>query len=332
MKNKTIYTLLSGLIILSCTSQNQGISKKSSDYLTANTSPIVVPVDYTYSNDSTFKLLSWNAEHFVDPYDDPYIDNERENNPPENMPLRVNLFLKALKMADADIVLLQEFESAKYLKQLASDSLAEMEYRYFADIPSHDWYMNVVVMSRFPMGVIHGYGAATTPLPGYTTDEGEQETQNSINTRMWSIDIFPAEDYSFMLTGVHLKAGRGERNIAMRKGQINLLISEYNRLLKENPGKHIILAGDLNATPDSEELALLQKSEGLKVHFVDAIDTSLYSHPSHAPSRRLDYILVNENMYSRTLTDSLKIENYFSSDTMNIISDHLPLIGVFLKK
>lgn len=332
MKNNIFHTVLLVLVIFSCTSQNKGVSKKPSDDFAVKTSPIVVPVDFEYSSDSTFKLLSWNAEHFVDSYDDPYIDNERENNPPENMPLRVNLFLKALKMANADIVLLQEFESAKYLKQLASDSLAEMGYEYFADIPSHDWYMNVVVMSKFPMGVIHGYGAATTPLPGYTTDEGGEETQNSINTRMWSIDIFPAEDYSFMLTGVHLKAGRGERNIAMRKGQIHLLISEYNQLLKENPGKDIILAGDLNATPNSEELALLQKSEGLKVHFIDAIDTSIYSHPAHAPSRRLDYILVNENMYSKTLVDSLKIENYFSSDTMKIISDHLPLTGVFMKK
>lgn len=332
MRNKILCTLLSGLMIFSCTSQNTRISKKYSDESLVATSPIVVPVDYKYSTDSTFKLLSWNAEHFIDPYDDPYIDNERENNPPENMPLRVNLFLKALKMANADIVLLQEFESAKFLKQLAADSLAEMGYEFFADIPSHGWYMNVVVMSKFPMGIIRGYGAATTPLPGYTTPDGEKESQNSINTRMWSIDIFPTEDYSFMLTGVHLKAGRGGRNIAMRKGQINLLISEYNQLLKENPGKDIILAGDLNATPDSEELALLRESEGLKVHFIDAIDTALYSHPAHSPSRRLDYILVNENMYSKAFADSLKIERFFTSDTMDIISDHLPLSGVFSKR
>lgn len=292
-------------------------------------SVIVVPTDYEYPGDSTFKILSWNVEHFVDPYDDPYINHEREDTPPANMPLRLSLFLSALKKANADIVVLQEFESAKYLKQLALDSLPDMEYRYFADIPSHNWYMNVVVMSRFPMGIIYGYGNVTTPLPGFTTEEGGKETQNHINTRMWSIDIFPAEDYSFLLTGAHLKAGRGDRDIAMRKGQLNLLVAQFNRMLLEDQDKNILVAGDLNATPNSEEIALLLNNDKLKDTFIDPIDTAIYSHPANAPTRRLDYMLVNENMHSEAVQNSIKVGNYFSSDTMEIISDHLPVTGRF---
>ncbi len=295
-------------------------------------SGMVKPVDYEYKKDSVFTVLSWNVEHFLDSYDDPYIDNERENNPPDNMPLRLNLLLKALKKADADIVVLQEFESAKFLKQLATDSLPEMEYLYFADVPSHDWYMNVVVMSRFPMGVISGYGSVTTPLPGYVGEDGKEETQNQINTRMWSIDVFPAEDYSFLLTGAHLKAGRGERDIAMRKGQLNFLVSQFNSILKQYPDKNMMVAGDLNAIPNSEELALLIKNPKLDNLFEDRIDSAIHSHPANEPSRRLDYILVNRNMSREALPEGIKVENFFTPDTMRIISDHLPVTATFYRQ
>ena len=295
-------------------------------------SAIVIPSDYQYPEGATFKVLSWNVEHFVDEYDDPYIDSERENNPPENMPLRLGLLVKALRKADADIVVLQEFEGAKYLQKIARDSLPEMNYRFFADIPSLNWYMNVIVMSRFPMGIAYGYGNATTPLPDYIADDGTVETQNHINTRMLSINVYPSEKYSFLLTGVHLKAGRGERNIAMRKGQIYLLQQVFNRILHQTPEKNMIIAGDLNAIPNSEEISLLVNNRKLIKPFVDPLEPFILTHPSDSPSRRLDYILVNENMSPETLDNSIQVTSFFSSDTMRIISDHLPVVGVFSKK
>ncbi|RED93217.1 endonuclease/exonuclease/phosphatase family protein [Marinoscillum furvescens] len=292
----------------------------------------VLPADYQYPDTPTFSLLSWNVEHFLDPYDDPYIDNQRENNPPENMQLRRALLIEALRKADADVVLLQEFESAKYLKQLADDSLSGMGYTFFADIPSHGWYMNVVLMSRFPLGEISGYGNVTTPLPDYLDEEGKKETQSHINTRMWTIEVFPAAAYHFLLTGVHLKAGRGPRNIAMRKGQINYLVSQWNEALAANPSANMIMAGDLNATPDSEELSLLQTNKQLIAPFTDPIDTAVYSHPADEPRRRLDYLLVNENMLPEMQPESVQVTHFFSADTMRMISDHLPVMGVFQRK
>ena len=218
--------------------------------------------------------------------------------------------MQALRKADADVVVLQEFESAKYLLQLATDSLPGMGYQFFADVPSHGWYMNVVVMSRFPMGIISGYGSATTPLPGYLSDDGSRETQNHINTRMWSIDVFPAENYSFLLTEVHLKAGRGPRNEAMRTGQINLLTTTFNRMLNQNPGKNMIIAGDLNATPNSTEIGLLLRNDRLKNRFVDAVDTTIKTHPADAPNRRLNYILINRNMYDELVENSMAVVSF----------------------
>lgn len=292
----------------------------------------VIPYDYSFPPDSTYKILSWNVEHFVDQFDDPYIENARENNPPENMGLRLDLFLKSLKEANADIVILQEFESAKYLKQLAVDSLPDMGYMFFADSPSHNWYMNVVIMSKFPMGIMYSYGNVNTPLPGYLTENGEKESQNQINTRMWSMEVFPSPNYEILLTGVHLKAGRSDRDIAMRKGQLNFLVSQFNRMLNENPDKNMVIVGDFNAIPTSDEIALLIDNKKLKNNFIDPIDPSINSHPANALRWRLDYMLVNKNMEPEIIKNTVKVDSFFPADTMRIISDHLPLTGSFLRK
>jgi endonuclease/exonuclease/phosphatase family metal-dependent hydrolase len=326
---KPIYAVLFCLLMGSC-AQKVRIPAQSNRQV--NTNSIVKPIDYTYPADSSFKVISWNAEHFVDLHDDPYINNRREDKPPENTNLRISLLLKALRMANADVVVLQEFESAKFLRQLAQDSLSNMGYRYFGDTPTHNYYMNVVVMSRFPMGLMTGYGLATTPLPGFVNKEGKAETQNNINTRMWSVDVFPSEGYSFLLTGVHLKAGRTNRDVAMRKGQIGLLTETFNRYLAENNQKNMLLAGDHNATPESEEIGMLTKANTLKNRFVDTIDPKVFSHPSNKPGRRLDYILVNENMNKEILDGGAKVVQFFSPDTMKVISDHLPVVARFLKK
>jgi len=326
---KPIYAVLFCLLMGSC-AQKARISTQSNRQV--NTSSIVTPIDYTYPPGNSFKVISWNVEHFVDLHDDPYINNSREDHPPENTKLRISLLLKALRMANADVVVLQEFESAKFLRQLAQDSLSNMGYRYFGDMPSHNFYMNVVVMSRFPMGLTTGYGLATTPLPGFVNQEGKAETQSNLNSRMWSVDVFPSEGYSFLLTGVHLKAGRTDRDVAMRKGQIGLLTERFNRYLAENSQKNMLLAGDHNATPESEEIAMLTKANTLKNRFVDTIDPKVFSHPSDKPGRRLDYILVNENMKKEILDGGAKVVKFFSPDTMRVISDHLPVVARFSNK
>jgi len=319
-------------IAYACSPKTNTAGQQARSNEPVKTPAIVTPADYQYTDDTVFSLLSWNVEHFVDAYDDPYIENRREDSPPENMQERTSLFIQALRKANADIVMLQEFESAKFLKKLAEDSLSTMGYRFFADVPSHNWYMNVVVMSKFPMGVLRSYGSATTPLIGYIGEDGQKETQNHINTRMWTIDIYPAEGYDFSLTGLHLKAGRSARDAAMRKGQINLLIEEFNNTLRLDASKNMIVAGDLNAIPGTEELNLLVDNSQLKNAFVDTIEPNVFSHPADKPSRRLDHMLVNKNMLAETLEDSIQVKYFFSNDSMRTISDHLPVMGYFYKQ
>ncbi len=290
-----------------------------------------VPKGYSDRVGDTLKILSWNVEHFVDAYDTPYTKNRREDNH-ATMQGRVALLVQALRQADADLVVLQEFESVQFLKQIAEDSLSDLGYKFFADHQSINWYMNVVVMSRVPLGIVYGYGAVTTPLTYKDEETGEEkyETQSMINTRMWSVDVLVNPNYSFLLTGVHLKAGRGARNEAMRLGQIQFLKGQYERFLQEDKRKNILVVGDFNATPESQEMRFMRN--GGTVRFVDNLDEKTFSHPADAPKWRIDHILPNKNMQPELVEGSLAVKYYFDKGIQRKLADHLPLVAEFVTK
>lgn len=294
----------------------------------SNRMGIAAPAGFDYKPASV-KILSWNVEHFVDGHDNPYISNSREDRPGQQMQGKEELLAKAIRKVDADVVVLQEFESVAYLSDIANRLFPEMGYRFFAHAESYSWYMNVVVMSKVPLGTLYSYGSLYTPVPGVQNEEGQEETQINLNTRMWSLDILPNEKYSFTLTGVHLKAGRGERNEQMRLGQINFLKGQFKRFLKENKRANLVMLGDFNCIPGSNEFqAVLTGKKGNA--FLDPLaDTNILTHPSREPVRRLDHILPNVNMAKEMVPASVKVEYVLTKEEMVQLSDHLPVMAEF---
>ena len=291
---------------------------------------VSAPVGFTYEPD-TLSILSWNVEHFVDGFDNPYTNNNREDSPAEQMANKEELLAKALKRVNADIVVLQEFESSEYIRAIAQKHFPELGYQFFAGNESDGWYMNVVIMSKVPLGVFYSYGSLYTPVPSILDDQGNEETQININTRMWSIDVLPNQNYDFNLTGVHLKAGRGERNEQMRIGQINFLKNQFSRFLKEDKRANLVMMGDFNAYPDSKEMkAVFEGKKGNR--FIDPLPTTVLSHPSSELARRLDYMLPNTNMNRELVSGSMKIDYLLSKEDMVKLSDHMPVYAEFVMK
>lgn len=291
----------------------------------------VFPTDYQPLASDTFRVMSWNVEHFVDLYDNPYVQNRREDNPDSvAFEKKTALFTEVLRKADADIVVLQEIEHIQLAKQLAETVFPELNYRYFADAASINWYQNVVVMSRVPLGVLYSYGNVYSPV-AYTDEEGQEqyETQSMINTRLWTIEVMVKPDYGFYLSGAHLKAGRGPRNEAMRLGQIGLLKEQFARFIDENQKANILLLGDMNSVPDSKEVAALKAGDkGVLLH--DPLPADVLTHPADELERRLDYLFVNENMLPELVKGSAEVPMLLPADQMRIISDHLPVFADFV--
>ncbi len=291
----------------------------------------VYPEDYQPLPSDTFRVMTWNVEHFVDLYDNPYVNNKRENNPDTAfLQEKFQLFAEAVKKADADVLVLQEIEHIQLAKQLSEELFPELNYRFFADAASINWYQNVVVMSRLPLGVMYSYGSVHSPV-SYTDEEGKEqyETQSKINTRIWTIEVMARQDYNFYLTGAHLKAGRGERDVAMRLGQIALLKEHYARIYNEHKNANIMVAGDLNSYPDSREIKSF-KEEVSGISFMDLLPADVMTHTADDPKRRLDYILVNENMMPELVEGSVQVPMLLEVEAMRKVSDHLPVIADFV--
>lgn len=277
--------------------------------------------------------MTWNVKHFVDIYDNPYIGNRREDNPDTAaLAEKAQLFAAALGKANADIVVLQEIENIQLAKQLSEDLFPELEYAFFADAESINWYQNVVVMSRFPLGVFESYGTVHSPV-AYTDEEGtaKYETQSMINTRMWKVEVMIDADYGFHLVGVHLKAGRGPRNVAMRLGQIGLIKEQLADLYSQNKKANVIFTGDLNSYPGSEEMkSILEGVSGIE--FIDPLPENVFTHATDDLQRRLDYIIINENMLPELVNGSTRVPMLLDREKMEKVSDHLPVVADFVAK
>jgi len=291
---------------------------------------VATPTWYDASAHDTISVVTWNIEHFVDEYDSPYIDNDRENEPPEDMEERRALFADAIIKMDADIIVLQEVESAAYMQSFADDHFPELNYRYFTGRESTDWYMNVVIMSRIPLGMLYSYANLDSYILNIEDDEGRIQRQNFTNNRMLSVDVLVNPEYSFLLTGLHLKAGRGERNENWRIGQIDLLREHFRYLTASQSDMRFLVAGDLNILPgDREFLHLLGDNKSPR--FVDPLsDVDSFTHTSDEPVRQLDHLLPNQEMMDDLVPGSAEVLFPFDPDTMRIISDHLPVIARFV--
>jgi endonuclease/exonuclease/phosphatase family metal-dependent hydrolase len=190
--------------------------------------------------------------------------------------------------------------------------------------------MNVVVMSRIPLGMLYSYANPDSYIVDILDDDGRIQRQNFTNNRMLSVDVLVNQDYSFLLTGLHLKAGRGERNENWRIGQIDLLRDHFEYLTAVHPDKRMLIAGDLNILPgDREFLHLL--GDNNTPQFVDPLaDVDSFTHTSDNPVRQLDHLLPNETMMEDMVPGSAEVIFPFDPDTMRTISDHLPVIARFV--
>lgn len=304
---------------------------------------MALPPDYSFPDRDTLRVATWNLEHFVDQQDNPYIDAGRENDPPPSMEGRVQRAVRALRQLDAGLVVLQEAESEAFLQTLVEDHLGDLGYRFFTSVESPSWYMNVVLVSRYPLGVVRNYADVTTPIADTYTDTGALDAQSLTNHRLWAADVRVGPDAMWTVVGAHLKAGRSARDRNWRIGQIRFLHARLTRRIEDRPNLPVLIAGDLNATANSPELRLLLNSPGRpapdsiqsdavrrRVRFTDPLaGTPSPTYPSDDPARQLDYLLFNDPLADRLVEGSARVARPLPDSTMAATSDHLPVAATF---
>lgn len=292
------------------------------------------PPEYTPAGKSTFTVATYNVAWLTDAYDNPYVDTENDNDTTKTSPAKLKAVASIIKSLDADIIVLQEVESQAFTLKFAETHLPDSGYKYIAGADSPTWIQNVIVLSRFPLGVQYTYSNVHTPVEGFKDeDTGKPEAQAFTNNRMMAVDVLVDDDYAVTVFGVHLKAGPGEKNEAWRVGQIAFMRGQMQRFLAERPNANIVVAGDFNLAPDGMEFRrLVAPANGVPM-LVDvaakAADPALLTHPANDPGRRIDFILPNANMAKEYVAGSLKTAKPLPAAEMYAASDHLPVIATF---
>ncbi|MCC6546532.1 endonuclease/exonuclease/phosphatase family protein [Candidatus Sumerlaeota bacterium] len=266
------------------------------------------------------KLMAWNLEHFVDPFDDPYIAAQKEDDPDPKSDSVLRLLTEAMRRVDPDVLVTSEVESDRALKLFLDSYLPGNKYQYYACLPAKEWYQNVVVASKFPIGEIISFREAEI------YNEMSKQTRNDVNSRLMAVDIKLGEGYQFTLYATHLKAGAEPEDYIWRERQTDLLKADIDQRMKENPNTNIIVMGDLNYTPKDKEYPYFMESGATKL--VDAFAKQGYpaTHPSTGPRRDIDHIFLNEGMMKEVVPDSATVALPLCMDEMATITDHLPVV------
>jgi endonuclease/exonuclease/phosphatase family metal-dependent hydrolase len=310
------------------------------------TAGMALPPDYDYPTDDTVRVATWNLEHFVDGHDNPYIDAGSEDAPEGAMTGRIRRATRALRRLDADLVVLQESESEAFLQHLTREHLSDSGYRFATSVESPTWYMNVVLLSRYPLGVVRSYADVVTPIAGQRAENGAPAAQSLTNHRLWLADVRITPNRVWTIAGAHLKSGGSAEDRGWRIGQVRFLHTELARLMGNRPRAKVLVAGDLNAYPNSPELSLLlnrperQAPDSLRkgtpvrrAQFTNPLaDRLTPTHPSDDPERQLDYLLPNTPLTERLVDGSAQVARPLPPDSMAATSDHLPVTASFLRR
>lgn len=273
--------------------------------------------------DRPIKLVAWNLEHFVDAWDNPYINGEMESTPEVKDPAALESLALALERMDADVLMLTEVEDERMIRLFLDSYLPQHKYHNYACMPSLEWHQNLVIVSKLPMGPVVSF----REMDSY--NDVANQTRHSYNGRLMVAEIQANPNYSFLLFGAHLKAGSEPKDAVWRREQIKLAKDYCAKQMKLNPEQNIVFLGDMNFTPENDEYKILMDPTTFK--FIDPASEIGFqpTHPANAPRRRIDMALFNEPMSHEYVPLSIGVGKPLSTREMGRITDHLPTVISF---
>ena len=228
------------------------------------------------------KVMSYNIHHGADRHEKNSLDS-------------IGYFIKSQK---PDIVGLQEVDSlcdrsgkADQMKRLGE--ITGMHYAFIRHFPYQGGAYGLGILSRHPI---------------LKTESKElrllKAGPNGKSVSMLFATVKLSGKKEILFVTAHYSAS----DKATRQSQV----SETLQYLSRNH-LPVIFTGDLNTTPDTDEIRLLEQD-------LQSVDTSLTpTFPDTLPAKKIDYIMVSRTALRRVKNVSAPMVHY---------SDHLPLIAL----
>jgi len=207
----------------------------------------------------------------------------------------------AVKEMHADIISLNEVDSCT-TRTGCTDQLSE-----FAGLMG-EW--NSFYARAIPYkGGAYGVGVASSP--SYEVLRTDRISLPRFDGKEFrAVALVEYEDFVFASTHLDL-------TYTSQMGQI-AKINHYVDSLYSKSEKPVILCGDFNCEPDSEQIKLMKDSWIM-------LSPEEFSYPSHAPIKCIDYVFVRPNGRDITVEYADVIPHLETADPATA-SDHLPVV------
>ncbi len=255
---------------------------------------------------STFRVASYNMLNLFDHEDDPAITGDIDDLPMATTDGRCRSLAAAIREVDADVLALQEIESAAclewfrdtYLDGMGYDHLVSLDVGYYRGVEN-------AVLSRFPLS-----GASAPPMipiddvvrhGGGWADPVEGDDTTTYQRTPLRVDVKTPSGYEMTLFVVHHKSGYSYRH--RREGEALKLVELVDAVRAGDPDRNIILLGDFNAAPWDRSMDVYRDAG-----FIDVFaDPSVERARTHESNRTIDFILMNSAAHRELIPGSQKV-------------------------
>lgn len=225
-------------------------------------------------------------------------------------------FVQEIRLHDPTVLCLQEVPSEAVIVRLAAR--LDMEYTHFkGGWKNKGWPEGIsgAVLSKYPI-----VEAASHPSLNWT------ERPEDLFTRFWGRVVLKTPIGPVAVHAMH--GYHKDSDVRLRE------LAEVLPVVKRDleTGHSVILLGDLNHKPDSQEYQRLQAS-GMTDSFAGRAGAGTLTSPSIGPKSRIDYIW-SAGPLSAQLSDArVLFEGAFRTNPADelsfALSDHLPVMAVF---
>ena len=269
------------------------------------------------------RVASYNVENLFDGIpDNPH--NPREKAKPTR---ELRALAKVLRQVDADVVIMQELESEKTLRQFRDQYLKSFGYQTVLVQEGNDLRgIDVGLLSRWPV-------ISTQSHRDLTFQVGEHRRKFSRD--LLQAEIRTPEGYVFTVFAAHLKSKLGgARSDLIREAEAQAIQQILLNFQHKFPRRNFLLAGDFNDTPDASPLKpLLHPHNPVGLKDLAAaelgVGASVFSYHPRKYRSRIDYILAAPAMQPEYIPRSIHILNTREAFEA---SDHLPLVAEFMPR
>lgn len=256
------------------------------------------------TNESSFRLTTYNIENLFDAHDDPKLTGKNDDVDSAKPEHQLIATAMAIHAVNADVLCIEEVESELALLEYRDTYLADMGYDYVISIDAgNERGIENSVLSRYPITQTKNW---PNKLLGGVHPEKYGKNKNWYagepiafrrSPMMVDIEVPGAESeeqWTLTLFVMHHKSGF--YNAYWREAEAKGTLELIQGVLKEHPDRPVVVLGDFNAEVSDESVQTYLKAGFVDIFADRTQDSSIISHES---GRRIDLILANDAAIKR---------------------------------